>query len=171
MQFRFFPVACCSCLAMASLMGFSVGSLWTDQGFDSSPMTMEAFALSRALLQLDDWEWSVDSYNRSDRVSFSLWDLPSFDSLELSMPTEKRCPSSQHAKSFSRQHTVAFYPVIFDDMFSIDKRGNTLHYVDDKSSVARSAYDIFPSLRRLSSTVVRSMKYALPFGISIVTSS
>ncbi|OQV21359.1 hypothetical protein BV898_04568 [Hypsibius exemplaris] len=44
-----------------------------------------------------------------------------------------------------RRETVAFHPIPFDDMYSIDKRGNTLHFVDDATSIAKLGYPISPA--------------------------
>lgn len=64
------------------------------------------------------------------------------------------------------------HPVQFDDMFSIDKRGNTLHFVDDHGSVAKASFPV----RRLWLAVAQSFRSALqlvhqlamsPLGINV----
>ena len=73
-----------------------------------------------------------------------------------------QCPSCSSLERYpSRRHNVAFHPVQFDDMFSIDKRGNTLHFVDDQNSVAKSAYPLWPGFSLVLRSALGLVKLAL----------
>lgn len=136
-------------------------------------------------LTLSAAEMSTKNYSRSDLKSI----LPRLDpgknvgcvlsAVESEGPCESFGFRSGHLSSVIkgifpqkslRNAQLILPPVIFDNFYSIDNRGNTRHYVDDSTSIAKVSYPLRPVLRNYLRSSMHVLKIALPFGINIAQS-
>ncbi|OQV21362.1 hypothetical protein BV898_04571 [Hypsibius exemplaris] len=177
-RMRFFPVACFVCCAVASVWTVSRASVWLDGDVWNSA-TLEALILSRSLVNgYTDITTEYTNMSRSG-VDFRLSGyFPTIFDCESATASVEEAADDNPQENFLaanarfayslRRETVAFHPIPFDDMYSIDKRGNTLHFVDDATSIAKLGYPILPGLREAFVRPVRRlMRTAIPIAINL----
>ncbi|OQV19480.1 hypothetical protein BV898_06471 [Hypsibius exemplaris] len=133
-------LSCFTCCVVASAWKASFAVQWTEPA--TAILEEKVFS-----------SWTRGRRNKSCGISTDASRTPDKDS------TRSSCPEEPRVSDFKRRHNLAFHPRAFDDMFSIDKRGNTLHFVDDCRSVAKMSYPLLAlSLRpRWTSSSIHSI--------------